>query len=136
MSYAYIEQMSDDPIAVDLSRGTGDGVRIRLRAGHVVLRLDVAEAVDLVDGLAAVLAEVDSSERRVDGHEVDHAEDHLRVAKLKEVLNLTDDEYSDLDARARASFGKRATNLLKTEYRELQRDEDRIRSDAEIREAL
>jgi hypothetical protein len=61
-SFAYVvhEQVSYEPITGRLDRGTGPGdERICIDVGDTVLRLDVAAAVDLVDGVVSCLAQLE-----------------------------------------------------------------------------
>ncbi|MFH5207563.1 hypothetical protein ACHIPZ_04935 [Antrihabitans sp. NCIMB 15449] len=60
MAYLYAEQFTEDPIEVTLSPGARPGdEKVRIKLGNAVIRMDVAEAVDLVDGVIAALAQVE-----------------------------------------------------------------------------
>lgn len=58
--YVYTEEFTEQPIEVTLSPGARPGdEKVRIRIGGTVIRTDIAEAVDLIDGVVAALAQVE-----------------------------------------------------------------------------
>lgn len=56
MVYVLTENFTDEPIGVALSSGAGPGdERVRIKVGATVIRLDIAEAVDLIDRVTVAL---------------------------------------------------------------------------------
>ncbi|MFH5209035.1 hypothetical protein ACHIPZ_12650 [Antrihabitans sp. NCIMB 15449] len=101
MAYILTEQFTDKMIEVTLSPGARPGdERLRIKIGATVIRIDIAEAVDLVDAIIGRLSELDAAEF------VRRAERALGVAIREGQENGTVE--TSFEARSRSASNARA----------------------------